>query len=40
MQVIGRPFDEAMVLRISHAFQRVTDWHRRQPPLLASARDG
>jgi aspartyl-tRNA(Asn)/glutamyl-tRNA(Gln) amidotransferase subunit A len=32
MQVIGRPFDEAMVLRVGHAYQRRTDWHRMTPP--------
>jgi aspartyl-tRNA(Asn)/glutamyl-tRNA(Gln) amidotransferase subunit A len=32
MQVIGRPFDEATVLRVADAYQRVTDWHARRPP--------
>ena len=31
MQVIGRPFDESTVLRLGHAFQQATDWHRRRP---------
>ena len=31
MQVIGRPFDEAMLLRIGAAFQRATDFHARLP---------
>ncbi len=31
MQVIGRPFDEAMVLRTGAAFQRATDFHARLP---------
>jgi aspartyl-tRNA(Asn)/glutamyl-tRNA(Gln) amidotransferase subunit A len=31
MQVAGRPFDEATVLRVGHAYQQVTDWHRRHP---------
>jgi aspartyl-tRNA(Asn)/glutamyl-tRNA(Gln) amidotransferase subunit A len=31
MQLIGRAFDEAMVLRIGAAFQRVTDFHDRIP---------
>lgn len=31
MQVIGRPFDEAMLLRIGAAFQRATDFHSRVP---------
>jgi aspartyl-tRNA(Asn)/glutamyl-tRNA(Gln) amidotransferase subunit A len=31
MQVIGRSFDEAMLLRIGAAFQRATDFHARVP---------
>jgi aspartyl-tRNA(Asn)/glutamyl-tRNA(Gln) amidotransferase subunit A len=31
MQLIGRPFDEAMLLRIGAAFQRATDFHDRIP---------
>lgn len=27
------PFDEAALLRIGHAYQRVTDWHARRPEL-------
>jgi aspartyl-tRNA(Asn)/glutamyl-tRNA(Gln) amidotransferase subunit A len=33
MQLIGRPFDEELVLRAGHAYQSVTDWHERAPPL-------
>jgi aspartyl-tRNA(Asn)/glutamyl-tRNA(Gln) amidotransferase subunit A len=32
-QIVGRPFDEATVLRAGHAYQRVTDWHARVPEL-------
>ena len=31
MQIIGRPFDESTVLRLAHAFEQATDWHRRRP---------
>ena len=31
MQLIGRSFDEAMLLRIGAAFQRATDFHERVP---------
>jgi len=31
LQVIGRPFDEATVLRIGHTYEQATDWHRRRP---------
>ena len=33
MQIIGRPFDEATVLRLGHAFEQATDWHRRRPEI-------
>jgi aspartyl-tRNA(Asn)/glutamyl-tRNA(Gln) amidotransferase subunit A len=33
LQLVGRPFDEATVLRVGHAFQRATDWHAREPDL-------
>src|ERR1700676_5344045 len=33
MQLIGRSFDEAMLLRIGAAFQRATDFHDRVPQL-------
>lgn len=32
MQLIGRPFDEAVLLRLGHAYQQATDWHRQCPP--------
>jgi aspartyl-tRNA(Asn)/glutamyl-tRNA(Gln) amidotransferase subunit A len=31
MQIVGRPFDEPMVLRVADAYQRLTDWHTRRP---------
>ena len=31
-QLIGRPFDEATLLRAAHQYQQITDWHRRVPP--------
>lgn len=33
MQIVGRPFDEATVLRVADAYQRLTDWHARRPVL-------
>jgi Asp-tRNA(Asn)/Glu-tRNA(Gln) amidotransferase A subunit family amidase len=33
MQLIGRPFDEATILRAGEAYQQRTDWHTKQPPL-------
>ena len=37
MQVIGRPFAEATVLKVADALQRVTDWHLRVPDVEALA---
>src|SRR5215208_4755230 len=31
MQLVGPHFNEALVLRAAHAYQRETDWHRRPP---------
>jgi aspartyl-tRNA(Asn)/glutamyl-tRNA(Gln) amidotransferase subunit A len=31
MQIIGRPFDEATIFRVGHAYQQLTDWHTREP---------
>ncbi len=33
MQLVGRPFDEATLLRLGHAYERATAWHRRRPAL-------
>ena len=33
LQIIGRPFDEATVLRIGRAYEAATDWHKRRPLL-------
>jgi aspartyl-tRNA(Asn)/glutamyl-tRNA(Gln) amidotransferase subunit A len=33
LQLTGRPFDEATVLRVGHAYQQATDWHTRRPPV-------
>jgi aspartyl-tRNA(Asn)/glutamyl-tRNA(Gln) amidotransferase subunit A len=30
MQLIGKPFDEATILRIAHAFEQATEWHKRK----------
>lgn len=32
LQIAGRPFDEATVLRVGYAYEQATDWHRRSPP--------
>jgi aspartyl-tRNA(Asn)/glutamyl-tRNA(Gln) amidotransferase subunit A len=33
LQIAAAPFAEALVLRIAHAYQQATDWHRRHPAL-------
>ncbi|HZK89441.1 MAG TPA: amidase [Stellaceae bacterium] len=33
LQIAAGPFRETTVLRIAHAFQQATDWHRRHPVL-------
>jgi aspartyl-tRNA(Asn)/glutamyl-tRNA(Gln) amidotransferase subunit A len=33
MQFLGRAFSEATVVAVADAYQRLTDWHRRRPPL-------
>jgi aspartyl-tRNA(Asn)/glutamyl-tRNA(Gln) amidotransferase subunit A len=39
MQLVGRPFDEATVLRVADAWQRLSDWHARRP-VVASGGGG
>jgi aspartyl-tRNA(Asn)/glutamyl-tRNA(Gln) amidotransferase subunit A len=31
LQIAGRAFDEATVLRVGHAYERATEWHTRRP---------
>jgi aspartyl-tRNA(Asn)/glutamyl-tRNA(Gln) amidotransferase subunit A len=33
LQIIGRPFDEQMVLRVGQAYESATDWSARTPSL-------
>jgi aspartyl-tRNA(Asn)/glutamyl-tRNA(Gln) amidotransferase subunit A len=33
LQLVGRWWDEAAVLRAAHAYEQATDWHARRPPL-------
>ncbi len=37
LQLLGRPFDEATILKVGDAYQRETDWHTRQPELVAAS---
>ncbi len=38
LQIVGAPWAEALVLRVAAAYERATEWHRRTPPLLTTAR--
>ena len=33
LQLAGRSFEEALVLRVGHAYEQATEWHRRRPPV-------
>jgi len=33
MQIIGKPFSEETLLKIAHAYQQATDWHKRKPSI-------
>ena len=37
LQIIGRPFDDAAVLRIGHAYEKATPWRDRRPNLVEGA---
>jgi aspartyl-tRNA(Asn)/glutamyl-tRNA(Gln) amidotransferase subunit A len=37
LSIVGGAFDEAGVLALARAYQAATDWHRRRPPIDASA---
>ena len=36
VQLVGRAMDEALLLRVAHAFQQLTDFHLRRPPGMAA----
>ncbi len=37
MQILGRPFGEATILRVGHAYEQATEWHTRRPVLVPGA---
>jgi aspartyl-tRNA(Asn)/glutamyl-tRNA(Gln) amidotransferase subunit A len=37
MQIVGRPFAEARICRIGHAYEQATRWIERRPPLTQGA---
>ncbi|MDA8086078.1 MAG: Asp-tRNA(Asn)/Glu-tRNA(Gln) amidotransferase subunit GatA [Nitrospiraceae bacterium] len=34
LQLIGRHFDEEMLIRVAHAYEQSTEWHKRRPAVL------
>jgi len=35
LQLMGRPFGEATLLRLAHAYEQTTEWHKARPELAA-----
>jgi aspartyl-tRNA(Asn)/glutamyl-tRNA(Gln) amidotransferase subunit A len=33
MQIVGKHFDEATILRVGHAYEQATEWSKRKPDL-------
>ena len=33
LQILGRPFEDGMVMKVAHAYERNTSWHTRRPPI-------
>ena len=36
LQLLGKPFGEETILKIAHAFEQATGWHKEKAPLAAS----
>ena len=35
MQIVSKPFDEAVIYQVAHAYEQATDWTERRPPMAA-----
>jgi aspartyl-tRNA(Asn)/glutamyl-tRNA(Gln) amidotransferase subunit A len=33
LQLLGKPFGESTILKIAHAYEQATEWHKQKPPL-------
>ena len=33
LQLLGKPFGEQAILRVAHAYEQATEWHKQKPPL-------
>lgn len=38
LQLMAKPFDETRLLRVAHAYEQSTDWHKRRPQLISVTR--
>jgi aspartyl-tRNA(Asn)/glutamyl-tRNA(Gln) amidotransferase subunit A len=38
LQIVGRPFGEATMLRIAHAYEQATEWHKQRPRLASGGK--
>lgn len=36
LQIVGPAYGEPIVLAVAHAYQRLTDWHARRPPIVTA----
>jgi aspartyl-tRNA(Asn)/glutamyl-tRNA(Gln) amidotransferase subunit A len=37
LQLLGKPLDEARILKIAHAYEQSTDWHKARPPIAQTS---
>jgi aspartyl-tRNA(Asn)/glutamyl-tRNA(Gln) amidotransferase subunit A len=40
MQIAGRPLGDETVLKVAHAYEQLTDWHSRRPPISSGSAAG
>lgn len=33
LQLVGRAFEDGMILRVAHRYEQATEWHHRRPPI-------
>lgn len=33
LQLVGRPLEDQLVLKAAHAYEQLTEWHKRRPPV-------
>ncbi|MFQ5852914.1 MAG: amidase family protein [Candidatus Binatia bacterium] len=33
LQIVARPFEDELTYAVGHAYESVTDWHKRRPPI-------